>query len=470
MKITLTAITLIGSVCLSHADWPTYRADNRRSGATDQSLNLPLEKSWIHKGGLPQQAWTGPAKWDAYAANKGLQSMRNFDPCYYTTISGNNVFYGSSSDNAVHCLDLKTGKERWKFFTNSAVRIPPSIAGGRLFFGSDDGYAYALKIADGSLVWKTAAAPTRRLILNNGKPISTHPVRTGVTLVGNQAIFAGSLLPWEDSFLVSVNQSDGKAYYQKKAVGKEEPLRGYNASSMGATLQGAMLSDGVNLFIPQGRAAALKFNIKTGNKVGTIGHAGGTFCLLTEDNYFLAGPANQKSRDEKISLTDARGRNIAAFNDTNRVVAHHGKIYLHSKGKLKALNQVEYAKLMAKKAAIQARIKALKPKKKKKKANKANSAAVQRKLKKLNKLLKECNAKLPKTWLWQVNAPAPTELIIAGNHLICGYRGAVEIRDIKSGKVLWKAKVDGVVHGISISDGNLIISTNKGDIIAYRSS
>ena len=108
--------------------WPTYRHDNRRSGVSPSSLQLPLTEAWVHNGGLPQQAWTGPAKWDAYSSNEGLQSMRNFDPCYFTTAAHNLIYYGSSSDNALHCLDAITGEEQWQHFTNSSVRFHGTAA------------------------------------------------------------------------------------------------------------------------------------------------------------------------------------------------------------------------------------------------------------------------------------------------------------------------------------------------------
>ena len=461
MKHTITTLTiLISTASLTLADWPTYRADNRRSGSTDQTLTLPLKKSWSHQGGAPQQAWTGPAKWDAYAANAGLQSMRNFDPCHYTTISNNKVYYGSSADNAVHCIDLTSGEETWTFFTNSAVRIPPSIAGDKLFFGSDDGFAYALNSTDGKLIWKTSSIPKsskenpERLIFNNGKTISTHPIRTGVTLIGNQAIFAGSLLPWKDSYLVSVNQSNGRARYQTKAEGIERALGGYNQNSTGATLQGAILTDGDNLFIPQGRAAALKFNAKTGKKIGTIGHAGGTFCLLTEDNYFIAGPPSQKIADDHIGLTDAAGKSVAAFNNTNRVVAHKNKIFLQSGNKLKAVNHAQFSKNSDRKAQLSVIIK---------KPNTAQKA----KLDELKAELAKCTEDIKSSWLWEINAPSPAELIVAGNHLICGYHQKIIIYDATDGKKLWETKIDGTAHGLSVSNGHLIVSTNKGEIISF---
>ena len=69
-------------------------------------------------------AWTGPAKWDAYSGNSGLQSMRNFDPCFYVTSDGESIFFGSSADDAIHSLDLKPVKKNGHF-TGAAVRLPP---------------------------------------------------------------------------------------------------------------------------------------------------------------------------------------------------------------------------------------------------------------------------------------------------------------------------------------------------------
>ncbi len=107
-------------------DWQTYGHDNRRSAVTSEKLSLPLRKMWVHSGGLPQTAWPGPAKWDSYANIRGLKSMRDFDPVFYVTVAGDSVFFGSSVDDAAHCLDARTGKERWVYFTDGAVRIAPT--------------------------------------------------------------------------------------------------------------------------------------------------------------------------------------------------------------------------------------------------------------------------------------------------------------------------------------------------------
>ena len=141
-------------------DWPTYQHDNRRSAVTKEALALPLKESWRYESpSPPQTAWTGPAKWDAYSGNDGLQSMRNFDPAFYVTAVADSVYFGSSVDNSAHCLDATNGESRWQHYTNSAVRLPPTIGGDKAWFGSDDGHVYCVQTSSGELVWKSKPSP-----------------------------------------------------------------------------------------------------------------------------------------------------------------------------------------------------------------------------------------------------------------------------------------------------------------------
>jgi len=399
----LSTLFLIAITSLSQAaEWPTYRADNRRSSTTKETLTLPLAPKWQHKGGTPQQAWTGPAKWDAFIANNGLQSLRNFDPCHFTTSIDGKVYYGSSSDNAVHCIDSITGKELWAYFTGSAVRLPPTLSNGNAYFGSDDGHAYCVDAQTGKLIWKLLAAPTNRLIPSNNKLISTHPIRTGITIVEGQAIFAASLLPWKSSVLWSVD----------KATGKLD--NGYKHSLTGFTIQGAILQGGDMLYAPQGRAACLKFNAKTGKSAGNVGHAGGVICLLTEDHQLISAPSSQRATDDVITATDKKGKAIATFSGTNLVITDGKIAYMRSQGKLRSVETTNQKKE-----------------------------------------------------LWAKPQAEPIDIIVAGDHLIIGLAGKVEILDKTNGKVLWSAEIDGDAHGLTVADGKLYISTNKGDIYMF---
>lgn len=312
---------------LQAEDWPTYRRDERRSGVSAEELNFPLQPGWSHQGGTPRQAWSGPAKWDAYSGNAGLQSMRNFDPCYFVTVGGGLVYYGSSHDNAVHALDAKTGKERWVFFAEAPVRLPPTLHRGKVYAGSDDGFLYALDANKGGLLWKDRGAPEDRRIPSNASLISLWPVRTAPLIANNALYYTASLTPWESSWLISLDPETGERRFAEEVSG--------------VTFQGALLATINTIVAPQGRSAPLRYDLATGIPAGAVGHAGGVFCLVTKDNQFLSGPQSQKAKDSQLLLTNEDGAKVATFNDTTRAVLAEDVAYLHSRGVLKAFNYGE---------------------------------------------------------------------------------------------------------------------------------
>ena len=125
----------------AHADWPTFRGDNRRdglsTGLSSYSFN-ELDILWNFTAGGP--IYSSPAVSDMN--NDGFPE----------------IVFGSSDSN-LYALDYK-GNLLWKYATGGAVRSSPAIAmlaGNEsescVVFGSDDGNVYAL-YANGTLFWK----------------------------------------------------------------------------------------------------------------------------------------------------------------------------------------------------------------------------------------------------------------------------------------------------------------------------
>jgi outer membrane protein assembly factor BamB len=420
--------------------WPTYRHDNRRSGVTTSELSFPLSETWVWKSPQPPQtAWTGPAKWDAYSGNEGLQSMRNFDPCFYVTADQSSVYFGSSVDDAAHALDAATGTERWVRFTGAAVRLPPTIDEERVYFGSDDGNVYCCDAASGQIVWQKFAAAGPNRIASNRKLISLWPVRTGVLVDQGTAVFAASLVPWQPSLLWSVDAASGEEIYQR--------------SIAEVTLQGAILASQNLFYIPQGRAAPLAFARRDGQPRGAVGEAGGVFCILSDDEQLIAGPDSQKSAQDEIRIGSLDSqKSIASFSGTNRILIAGDFAWLAIDGKLKMLDRATY--ISAQQTLAEA---------------KQQGVKLQITPQQFKQRMEAASQQLESVWKWEVDSPAPLELIKAGDALIIGLADEVVARRASDGAELWRAPVVGAAHGLAVANGRLFVSTAAGHIHAFES-
>ena len=112
-------------------DWPTYRHDNARSGITAERVSPPLSACWVFRARhAPEPAWGRPKPIPVEAI---LELPRvHFDDAFVVSVAAGRVYFGSSADNRVYCLDARTGKVRWTFVTDhrtwvsrlAAARMP----------------------------------------------------------------------------------------------------------------------------------------------------------------------------------------------------------------------------------------------------------------------------------------------------------------------------------------------------------
>ena len=231
-----------GSTDLSEATpgWPTYLHDNERSGITPETLRLPLTESWRFKTrGGPRPAWPPPAKRDIWNNKANLKARVTYDRAFHVVAGGGNVYFGSSADDKVYCIDAASGRERWSFFTEGPVRLAPTWSEGRLYFGSDDGNVYCLDARSGELQWKRRLSPRQRRVPGNGRIISVWPVRSSVMVDEGRVFCCGGLFPRQGVFYCALDARTGKLISRRE---------------VSVSPQGYLTRQGEKISISQGRS------------------------------------------------------------------------------------------------------------------------------------------------------------------------------------------------------------------------
>ena len=407
-------IFAISSAWVNAADWPTYMNDNARSGVTYDLLDIITlsTQSWVYSASsVTRTAWGGPAPWDAFRNKPSLAPMRDFDKSAYVTVVGNKLYIGSSVDDSVVCLNAATGAELWAYVTGGPVRFPPSHDSGKLYFGSDDGYAYCVDADTGALIWKYTPIPAadQKLICNNGNLIPMWPVRTGVAVYDGKAYFASGLVPWKSSYLCAVDASTGS-----------DSGTGLYKVSGGKTPMGAILVSSTKIYLSQGRTAPYCYDRTTGASIGQLGQNasnGGSFALLTQDSpsRFVRGTGLRSSDQSEISEFNADTRDFIAGNSAAKCMVVEGtNAYIVTGTNLKSLRRSDGGTE------------------------------------------------------WTVPCDTTDSLIWVNNLLFAGGDGKVAAYSTTDGSELWTATVEGNAVGLAAASLCLYVSTDSGKVYAYQ--
>ena len=156
------------------------------------------------------------------------------------TVVGGWVFIGSQN-GSVYALDAKSGCIRWVFSADGGVRtaisVGPRAGGAAVYFGDTGAKAYALDAASGALLWKTKVEehPLARITgapaLYRGRlyvPMSSYEESQGARPEYGCCTFRGSLS--------SLDARSGKIVWRTYMIPGEPQPRG--KSSSGTTLFG----------------------------------------------------------------------------------------------------------------------------------------------------------------------------------------------------------------------------------------
>jgi len=430
--------------------WPTFNHDNHRSCVTAERLETPLKESWVFKAThQPQPAWPEPAKQDFWHRYHNLRPTVTYDRAFHTVGAGNTVYFGSSADDKVYALDAMTGQQRWSFFTDGPVRLAPTIVGNKLYVGSDDGCAYCLSCDDGSLVWKYRAADQSRSLPGNGRMISMWPVRTSLVVDRAEVYFAAGLFPTEGAYLIALSADDGSVIWKQK---------------IDISPQGYIVASDELLFVPTGQTGPAIFTRDDGSFKGQLPSTGGAYALLTEQA-LVTGPGRGP---KELNAADVKTKDKIATFDGLRILVKGPIAYMQSEDKLSAFNRSQYLELSTQNIHLSQQHEKIEKQLKKLDADTPEAKQLQENLRAISAELADLANRLKDCYLWIVPCEYPHSMIMAGDILFAGGENKVAALSTKNGREIWSASVNGTAHGLSVINGALFVSTDKGQIHCFR--
>ena len=415
-------VVMLGTESGFAADWPTGRLSYHRNPVTFEKLPATLAVSWKWRSATPPQpAWHGPAREDAYM-NFKLRSMRNYDLSFDPIIIGNSVYWCSTADNSLYAGNLADGTIRWRFTTGGRLHIAPTFSNGKLYFGSDDGYAYCVDAATGNLVWRYSPSEGTPWILNDGVYISRWPCRAGVVVDKNIAYLAFSLMPWNPATVCAVDASTGKVGVPGTYVRKLD----------GLTLEGLPLLVGDNLLYPQGRTNPVLVKKSDGAQQGLLrsarnwsaGGYGGCF-LTFDEGRVVFGPGNNKHYGDDTVPNQSWGAEVYSLAGGRKLLT-----------KFPDAIQVAFDK---------ERAYALTP-------NGPYAVAKDK----------------PKRKLWSASLDACFVLIKAGETVYVGHDGGIAAFAGADGEKLWDVPIEGRVCSLAAGNASLIAGTDVGVVACLK--
>jgi len=257
-------------------DWPTYRANNRRTAGSKATVPSAAAKLWEYRPRVP------------------------YRPSPLSAVGG--LAFLGGDDGKVRCIDGRTGELRWGFVTAGPVRLPPSIWQGRAFVGSADGYIYALEAATGRLLWRFRAAPVQRRIMVYGALCSTWPVNSGVLVEDGVAYAAAGIVDHDGTYVYALDAMSGAIKWQNNSSGHLN-----EAARKGVSVQGDLTVARGKLWMAGGnQVCPASYDLQSGRlEVGYMPSGGprsqrGCEVAVFKDRYILSGGRLLYSGDSKV--------------------------------------------------------------------------------------------------------------------------------------------------------------------------
>ncbi|MFN3193030.1 MAG: PQQ-binding-like beta-propeller repeat protein [Aureliella sp.] len=441
-------LTLSSSANEGTQEWSTYLNGNQRAGYVASELTSDLKPAWIYRSPAKlKKAWAGPRS--APIEGHEMRHRVDFDSSLQVALSGDRVYFGSTVDNNLYCLNSATGRPAWRFPTDGAIRLSPTLWNNHVYFGSDDGYVYCLACDNGQLVWKQRVGPRDDRLLARGEMISRWPVRTGVLIDRGIAYFGAGVFPHELVYLVAADAETGELIWKNDTISQQ------NAGRNDLSPQGYLLANETTLYVPSGRSLPVAVSKETGDivfqrkyswRTDAGGVVGGTKALLGDGQVYSGGPHHF------LAMDDQTGEVGESYIGGRQMVLTEDVAYLVDGEKIFCVDRAEHARASQEKQKwfLRARDARRDPEK-----------------------LAEAKDKMEQYAgvgiIWETPCPFDGALIATGSLVAVGGENEVWLLDRQSGEKVWNATVEGKVTGLAATDRLLTVSTDLGNVYGYTS-
>ncbi len=242
-------------------DWPTFRGDAMRTGATLDRVPDDAVRVWRTRLG------------------------HRLSP---PVAAGGQVFVSLIEEHHVVSVDARDGAVQWEFAAGARVDSPPTWHRGTVLFGSADGWVYCLRAADGQLVWRFRAATEERQIAVSDQLESAWPVHGSVLVQNGIVYFAAGRTSQLDGGmrLYGLDAATGELRYRKELEGPHYTVGNIDEANfrlpMGA-LPDILLGDGSKIYM-RNRTFDTELNPASGSP------ALRTTSGFLDDSYFKRAP------------------------------------------------------------------------------------------------------------------------------------------------------------------------------------
>ena len=288
-------------------DWPMWRYDAGRGGATPQELPAKLHLHWIAAAAAANSR-PGP-----------IQPKMQFD-AVRAGRAGQRIFVGSSHDDSRHGLRHRRRRGSLAVLCRRAGPVRARWLGrAGLLRQRRRLSVLPRRPRTADLFWKFRGGPRDRKILGNERLISTWPARGGPVIADGKVYFAAGIWPFMGIFLHALDARTGEVAWTNDGDGSIYIKQPHNARRFaGVARKGRWWSIGDKLLVPGGRSVPACYDRARPASCSTTSSprtasGGGSTCRAADRRLFNGGRGvrpgrRQVSRRRRRADRDRRRR------------------------------------------------------------------------------------------------------------------------------------------------------------------